>query len=168
MAYQSDVEKALLDHYSSLGYDAITSFPNGPSLTFPITTMNFAVETIFAKATASGLTTSAPDRHRGLFQVTIRVPKVGTDGNPVGTYAAYTAANAISTAFKRGTTIVYPLSTPPQRVQMSSPVVKHFPKASDTWYIMVVRAEFWADVYRRTSRAPSNRLAPSNSLAPAG
>lgn len=146
MAYQSDVESALLAKYSTLGYDAVTSFPNGPSISFPITTMNFSVEIIFAdSAVAAG--NFAADRHKGTMQVTIRVPKVDTAGNPVGTYPAYTSADAIATAFKRGTSVGYPTAAPTQYVHMYTPVIRHFPKASDTWYIMVVRVEFWADVY---------------------
>ena len=147
MGQQSDIDGALIAHFSALGYDAYTSYPNGPSVDFPVTQMNYAVDILYAQPVAAGLFPQAADRHKGILQITIRVPKVKVDGNPAGLYEGFVAANTIAAAFKRGTAVGYPTAAPTQYVHMMTPGIKHFPKISETWYGLTVSAEFWADVY---------------------
>jgi hypothetical protein len=143
-----DIEGALISKFDTLGYStSVVAYPNGPSLDPAITTLNYSLTFLYADAVSAGLGIASADRHHGLFQITIRAPKVDASGNPAGTYTLMQQVKAINTAFKKGTSMGYPVASPTQYVRVTAPLtMNHFPKAEDGWYIIVLRIPFEADV----------------------
>jgi hypothetical protein len=145
---QLDAERAFYTAFNTLGY-AYVSWPNGPeintpSVPIPADTLWYELDTLYGSANAAGAAI-APIRYIGLFQVRIHAPVKDSFGNAFGTSAIGSAAEAISTAFKLGTSIPYPVSNPVVYVHCNEPSIAHLGKIVPEWYTVVVRIPFRLD-----------------------
>ena len=142
---QFDAESALFERFGTLSYTYV-SYPNGPKIESPSTSINYSLAIIYGDGNSVGLGTDAATRYRGIFQVTIRVPVTSATGDAVGLYDAKVSASAIMALFKRGTSIGYPAAAPETYIHCGSPTSVHLGNVTPEWYTIVVRVPFWEDV----------------------
>lgn len=145
MMAQLDAERAFYTAFGALGYSYV-SYPNGEVLNtaaspIPAETLWYVLDTLYANSLAAG----AGDTytwHKGIFQVTVRGPVTDSFGNPFGTYAIGSRAETIALAFKLGTSLPYPASTPTAWAQCEEPTIIHRGKVEPDWYTVVVSIPF--------------------------
>ena len=142
---QLDAERAFFTAFSSLGYSYI-SYPNGvilntPANPIPADTLWYSLDVLYARSIAVGIGDRGL-RYKGLFQATIRGPVTDSFGNPSGTYAIGTRAEAIAAYFYLGRSLPYPVAVPTAWVQCEEPTIVHLGKIEPEWYTVVVRIPF--------------------------
>lgn len=136
MGSLADVEIALSNHFSGLGYTYV-SWPAGPEVTAPAGSTVYEVDVIHSKGMASAITADAKDRYFGSFQVKVLSPNSG-----LGVTRARTEALAILQRFKRGTAVTYNGVS----VRLFTPSMRHLDHPNVAWYCIVVDCPWEADV----------------------
>lgn len=171
MSRQTTIERAFYTSMASLGLTYV-SWPNGPSISPPATSINYSVGIDYSDADKPEMYENAYDRFTGTFTVTIRCPVTTDTGDAPGIRPALQAAESIASIFKRGSVQTYRInSSESTKVFCFTPRIRHRGKVTPEWYSLEVEVPFRADLPPSNfvaGLAPSLSLAPSLTLAPSG
>lgn len=146
MNRQTTIEKAFYSTIAALGLPYV-SWPNGPSISPPATSINYAVGIEYDDPEKPEMSANTFDRYTGTFSVTVRCPVTTATGDAPGMRPGLTAAETIAGYFRRGSVHSYAVTlSESTKVRCLTPSIKHRGKVTPEWYSLEVMVPFLADV----------------------